>query len=65
MIHELAASHLQVEGNSKEFYKMKDFYRKEGGARKLLAKEKDCYQQGCFPWKEVEGILSDRFLPPP
>lgn len=33
-------SHLGVEGNSEELYKVEGFHRKEDPARKLLAKEK-------------------------
>jgi len=33
-------------------------YRKEGGARKLLAKEKDCCRQGHFPMRiKTRGLL--------
>lgn len=38
--HESAAVHLQLQGCSEGFYKLQDFYRKKGGARELLAKEK-------------------------
>lgn len=38
--HESAAVHLQLQGCSEGFYKLQDFYRKKGGAKELLAKEK-------------------------
>lgn len=33
----------ELEGHEEEFYKMQGFYRKKGGARLLLPKEKKCY----------------------
>ena len=48
-INQAAPSSGRQRGSFKELYKMEDFYRKEGGARKLLAKEKDCPLQGHFP----------------
>ena len=44
------ASHLASRGSSEKLYKVEGFYRKEGVARKLLAKEKDCSRWGHLRW---------------
>lgn len=50
--HELGRQHPNLAskgGGSLKLYKMEDFYRMEGEARKLLEKEKDCSRLGTFP----------------
>lgn len=44
-----AASRLASRGGLQVIPNGRFFYRKEGGVRKLLAKEKDCSRQDCFP----------------
>lgn len=41
-----AAFHRASRDISQELYKMEDFHKKEGGAKKVLAKEKDCFRPG-------------------
>ena len=53
-----AKTHQENRGGSSEgWYERKGFYRKEGRARKLLAKEKDYFRQGRFPSGGRTGVL--------
>lgn len=49
----------QIEGCSKELYEIEGFYRKEGGARKLLVNEKQRIvpTKVIFPWGRGQGGL--------
>lgn len=46
----------QVEGNSKEVYKMKVFYRRRFGQESYLAKEKDCFRGDHFLVWKARGL---------
>ena len=68
MTYESGSIPSSTQRGTEELYKLEGFYRKEGEARKLLAKEKDFSGQGFFPLERRGGALilqtSPSFHPP-